>query len=98
MKISEKPARRDAGRGIGKPPLTVQCSEKAPRNASFHRIRIRQPTLVVAWIGMDRHASAHKRRPVFRRWAPALNTTAEADDRSCLIQATVVIHLNDLIM
>jgi hypothetical protein len=47
---------------------------------------------------MVRHASAHKRRPVFRRWAPALNTTAEADDRSCLIQATVVIRLHDLIM
>jgi hypothetical protein len=43
--------------------------------------RFDQPTLVVAWIGMFWHASAHKRRPVFRRRAPALSIIAEANDR-----------------
>jgi len=44
---------------------------------------IRQPTLVVAWVGTCWHASAHKGCPVFPRRAPGLNTIAEADDRCC---------------
>lgn len=53
---------------------------------------IRQPTLVVAWVGICWHASAHKGCPVFPRWAPELNTIAEADDRYCRVEATVVIR------
>lgn len=58
--------------------------ERAPGKASSHHVTIRQPTLVVAWVGMDRHASEHKRHPVFRRRVPALNMAAEADDHRCL--------------
>lgn len=53
---------------------------------------IRQPTLVVAWVGTCWHASAHKGCPVFPRRAPGLNTIAEADDRYCLVEATLVIR------
>lgn len=56
---------------------------------------IRQPTLVVAWVGTCWHASAHKGCPVFPRWAPGLNTIAEADDRYCRVEATVVIRHHD---
>jgi hypothetical protein len=56
---------------------------------------IRQPTLVVAWVGTYWHASAHKGCPVFPRWAPGLNTIAEADDRYCLVEATGVIRHHD---
>jgi len=56
---------------------------------------IRQPTLVVAWVGACWHASAHKGCPVFPRRAPGLNTIAEADDRCCRVEATVVIRHHD---
>lgn len=56
---------------------------------------IRQPTLVVAWVGSYWHASAHKGCPVFPRRAPGLNTIAEADDRCCLAETTVVIRHHD---
>ena len=56
---------------------------------------IHQPTLVVAWVGTCWHASAHKGCPVFPRRAPGLNTIAEADDRYCLAEATVVIRHHD---
>lgn len=42
---------------------------------------IRQPTLIVAWVGIRWHASAHKGCPVFPRRAPGLNAIAVADDR-----------------
>jgi hypothetical protein len=32
---------------------------------------------------------------VFPRWAPELNAIAEADDRYCLVEATVVIRHRD---
>jgi hypothetical protein len=67
-------------------------SPHAPRKAWFDCALIRQPTLVVAWVGICWHASAHKGCPVFPRWAPGLNTIAEADDRYCLVEATVVIR------
>jgi len=53
---------------------------------------IRQPTLIVAWVGIRWHASAHKGCPVFPRRAPGLNAIAVADDRCCLAEATVVIR------
>ena len=56
---------------------------------------IRQPTLVVAWVESCWHASAHKGCPVFPRWAPGLNTIAEADDRYCLVEAIVVVRHRD---
>ena len=56
---------------------------------------IHQPTLVVAWVGSYWHASAHKGCPVFPRRTPGLNTIAEADDRYCLVEATVVIRHRD---
>lgn len=34
---------------------------------------------------------------MFPRWAPGLNTIAEADDRYCLAEATVVIRHHDLV-
>jgi hypothetical protein len=56
---------------------------------------IRQPTLIVAWVGIRWHASAHKGCPVFPRRAPGLNAIAVADDRCCLAEASVVIrHIN----
>jgi len=61
----------------------------------IHCVMIRQPTLVVAWVGTCWHASAHKGCPVFPRWAPELNTIAEADDRYCLVEATGVIRHHD---
>lgn len=75
-----------------KPPLTVQRSRQAPRKTWLNCAMIRQPTLVVAWVGICWHASAHKGCPVFPRWAPGLNTIAEADDRYCRVEATVVIR------
>jgi hypothetical protein len=50
---------------IAKPPLSIHLD---------------QPTLVVAWVEINWHASAHKRCPVFRRRAPVLSIVAEADD------------------
>lgn len=32
---------------------------------------------------------------MFPRWAPGLNTIAEADDRCCLVEATAVIRLSN---
>lgn len=61
-------------------------------------VPIRQPTLVVAWVGRCRRASAHKGCPVFHRRAPELSTTAEADDRWHLAQAAVVIRFHDQVM
>ena len=46
-----------------------------------------QPTLVVAWVGIFWHASAHKRRPVFRRRAPELIAIAEANDPCGLLKS-----------
>ena len=61
----------------------------------IHCVTLRQPTLVVARVGTCWHASAHKGCPVFPRWAPELNTIAEADYRYCLVEATVVIRHSD---
>ena len=61
----------------------------------IHCVMIRQPTLVVAWVGTYWHASAHKGCPVFPRWAPGLNMSVEADDRYCLVEATGVIRHHD---
>ena len=84
-----------ARQGRAKPPLAVLCSRQAPRNTWFNCNMIRQPTLVVAWVGTCWHASAHKGCPVFPRWAPGLNTIAEADDRYCRVEATAVIRHHD---
>lgn len=72
-----------ARRGREKPPLAVLRSRQTPRKTWFNCAMIRQPTLVVAWVGTCWHASAHKGCPVFPRWAPGLNAIAEADDRCC---------------
>ncbi len=94
---SEEWAWRGARRGREKPPLAVLRSRQAPRKTWFNCAMIRQPTLVVAWVGTCWHASAHKGCPVFPRRAPGLNTIAEADDRYCLVEATVVIRHHDLV-
>ena len=80
--------------GVG-PPLTRR-SDTGVRRRPPLPIHLDQPTLVVAWVGINWHASAHKRCPVFRRRAPELSIVAEADDPYGLIQAARVILLGDL--
>ena len=92
---SEEGGLAGARRGTEQPPLTVLRSRTAPRKAGFHCVMIRQPTLVVAWVGICWHASAHKGCPVFPRWAPGLSTSVAADDRYCQAEATVVIRHHD---
>ena len=66
---------------VAKPPLSIYLD---------------QPTRVVAWVGINWHASAHKRCPVFRRRAPELSIVAEADDLYDLAKVVQVIRLGNL--
>ena len=96
-KMKSRPGRGPGGEQTSH--LRRSCAaEKRPWPSQVSLSPIRQPTLVVAWVGRCRHASAHKGRPVFHRRAPELNTTAEADDRCRLCQAAAVICFHDQVM
>lgn len=76
--------RRSTGRAGEKRPKawTFGCRERHHRCAGAGRGRRHShplsqqlhSTRVVAGVDILWHASAHKRNPLFRRWAPALNT------------------------
>ena len=62
----------DLRRKTRKPP--VGCRWDFGRSLSHPLHQQSHPTLVVAGVSILRHASAHKRSPLFRRRAPATNT------------------------
>lgn len=69
----EKRSRRP-GPSASEKDTTCELIQGSGRRQSHPQSQRLHSTLVVAGADIPWHASAHKRNPLFRRWAPALNT------------------------